>query len=181
MDRKGHLVQVLLFERPWSGRLRERESPANSSNVSRKGIEKIDDAPKFPDLSAGHDDVGRDFSGSDYSLDEEFGIPSVKRPGVKKKALEGMHEKLRRSRRTKKPVQRLTYDGYVACHCAYMAKVVQDVESTCFEDAIGDVKWEEAMDEETAALDGNKTWELVPLPKDQKSIGYNWIYKAKQG
>ena len=41
-----------------------------------------------------------------------------------KKALEGMNKKLRRSTRTKKPVQRLVYDSYVACHCAYMAKIV---------------------------------------------------------
>lgn len=139
-------------EKPWSGRLPERESPANSSNVSRKGKEKVDDAPQFPELNVCHDDVD---SGSDHSLDEEFGIPSVKTLGVKK-ALEGMHEKLRRSERTKKPVQQLKYDGYVARHCAYMAKVMQSVEPTCFEDAIGDVKWEKAMDEEMDALDANK-------------------------
>ena len=38
-------------EKPWSGRLREKESPASSSNVSRKGKEKVDDAPKLPNLS----------------------------------------------------------------------------------------------------------------------------------
>ena len=69
--------------------------------------------------------------------------------------------------------------GYVARHCAYMAKIVQDVEPTCFEDAIGDVKWEKAMDEEMAALDGNKTWEFVPFPNDKKAIGCKWVYKAK--
>ncbi|MGJ2631353.1 reverse transcriptase domain-containing protein, partial [Salmonella enterica subsp. enterica serovar Paratyphi A] len=166
------------FERPWSGRLNEREILANSSNVSQKGKENVDDAPQVPELSAGYDDVDRHSSGSDHSLDEEFGIPSVKTPGVKK-ALEGMHEKLRRSERTKKRVQRLKYDGYVARHCAYMAKIVQDVEPTCFEDAVGDVKWEKAMDEEMAALSDNKTWELVPLSKDIKLIGCKWVYKAK--
>ena len=59
----------------------------------------------------------------------------------------------------------MTYDSYVACHCAFMAKIVQDVEPTCFEDAIGDVKWEKSMHEEMAALDANETWDLVPLPK----------------
>ena len=44
------------------------------------------------------------------------------------------------------------YDGYVACHYAYMAKVVQDVEPTCFEDAVGHTLWDKAMDEEMAAL-----------------------------
>ena len=76
----------------------------------------------MPNLSAGHDDAEGDSSGSEHSLDDEFGIPSVKTPGVKK-ALEGMHSKLRRSSRVKKPVQHLRYDSYVARHCAYMAKM----------------------------------------------------------
>ena len=44
-----------------------------------------------------------------------------------------------------------------------MEKVVQDVEPTCFEDETGNVNWENAMDEEMAALNMNQTWELVPL------------------
>ena len=165
-------------EKPWSGRLRERESPASSSNVSRKGKEKVDEAPKLPNLSAGYDYADGDSSGSEQSLDEEFGIPSVRTPGVKK-ALEGMHAKLRRSSRVKNPVQRLMYDGYVAHHYAYMAKIVQDAEPTCFDDAIGNVKWEKAMDEEMAALDANETWDLVPLPENKNVIGCKWVYKVK--
>ena len=62
-----------VVENPWSGRLRERESPVGSSNVSRKGKEKVDDAPILPNLSAGFDDVEGHSSGSEHSLDEEFG------------------------------------------------------------------------------------------------------------
>lgn len=29
------------------------------------------------------------------------------------------------------------------------------------------------------ALYQNETWELVPLPKGKKSIGYKWVYKVK--
>ena len=35
------------------------------------------------------------------------------------------------------------------------------------------------MDEEMAALYGNDTWDLVPLPKDKKTIGCKWVYKVK--
>ena len=69
--------------------------------------------------------------------------------------------------------------SYVARHCAYMAKIVQDVEPTCFDDAIGDAKWEKAMDEEMAALDANETWDLVLLPKGKNVIGCKWVYKVK--
>ena len=60
-----------------------------------------------------------------------------------------------------------------------MAKIVRDLEPTCFDDAVGQAKWEEAMNEEMAALHVNKTWDLVPLPKDKNIIGYKWIYKVK--
>ena len=128
-------LSVSAIEKPWSGRLRDRDSPANSANVSQKGKEKVDDAPRMPNLSTSYEDVDANSSGSNHSLDEEFGIPSMKTLGVKK-ALQGMHEKLRRSERHQAPIDRLTYDSYVARHCAYMAKIVQDVEPTCFEEAI---------------------------------------------
>ena len=156
----------------------DRDSLANLANVSQKGKEKVDDAPRMPNLSTSCEDVDANSSGSKHSLDEEFGIPSVKTPSVKK-ALQGMHEKLRRSERRQAPIDRLTYDNYVARHCAYMAKIVQDVEPTCFEEAIGNAKWQKAMDEEISALDENETWDLVPLPNSKNVIGCKWVYKVK--
>jgi hypothetical protein len=60
-----------------------------------------------------------------------------------------------------------------------MVRVIQEVEPTCFEQAIKNPKWDNAMDEEMATLDANATWELVPLPKDKKTIGCKWVYKVK--
>ncbi|MCO5575141.1 hypothetical protein L7F22_028938 [Adiantum nelumboides] len=77
------------------------------------------------------------------------------------------------------PIERLTYDGYVAKHFAFMAMVAQDVEPTCFEETVENDKWQEAMNEEMDALYGNETWELVPLPKGKKPIGCRWVYKVK--
>ncbi len=86
---------------------------------------------------------------------------------------------VRRSTRVKYHVQRLTYDGFVAHHNAYMVKVIQEVEPTCFEQAVGNLKWDNAMDEKMATLDANAIWELVALPKDKKAIGCKWVYKVK--
>jgi len=64
---------------------------------------------------------------------------------------------VQRSTRVKYPTQRLTYDGFVAHHYAYMVRVIQEVKPTCFEQAVGNPKWDNAMDEEMAALDANAT------------------------
>ena len=84
-----------------------------------------------------------------------------------------------RSTRIKYPVDRLRYDGYTVHHYAYMVKVLEEPEPTCFEDAAGHKNWEAAMDEEMAALDANHTWDLMPLPHDKKAIGCKWVYKVK--
>jgi hypothetical protein len=60
-----------------------------------------------------------------------------------------------------------------------MMKVIHEVKSTCFEQAVGNPKWDNAMDEEMVALDANATWELVVLPEDKKAIGCKWVYKIK--
>ena len=136
----------------------------------------------MPELSAGFD-VDGESSGSQQSLDEEFGIPAIRTPGAKKAQstgkASGSDPQPRRSGRERVPVQRLTYDSYVARHYAYMAKIVQDVEPTSFEEAVGKREWEHAMDEEMVALDDNETWDLVQLPEGKKSIGCKWVYKVK--
>jgi hypothetical protein len=60
-----------------------------------------------------------------------------------------------------------------------MMRVIQEVEPTCFEQAVGNPKWDNAMDEEMVALNANATWELVALPKDKKVIRCKWVYKVK--
>jgi len=48
-----------------------------------------------------------------------------------------------------------------------------------FEEAIKDRKLIEAMDEEINAIERNKTWDLVELPKGEEVIGVKWVYKTK--
>ncbi|KAH9312281.1 hypothetical protein KI387_027316, partial [Taxus chinensis] len=42
-------------------------------------------------------------------------------------------------------------------------------------------KWKHAMKEEIDALIKKKTWDLVELPKNRKSVGCKWVYKLKKG
>ncbi len=116
-------------------------------------------------------------------MGEESRISSIITPGARmaKKVLKTPNNNngVRRSTRVKYPVQIFTYDGFIAHHYAYMVKIIQEVEPTCFEQAVGNPKWDNAMDEKMVALDANVIWELVALPKDKKAIGCKWVYKVK--
>jgi hypothetical protein len=87
----------------------------------------------------------------DKSMGEESIIPSVTTLGVQmaKKALKTHDDNngVKISTRVKDLVQIFTYDGFVAYHYAYMVKVIQEVELTCFEQTIRNPKWDNAMDE----------------------------------
>ena len=49
-----------------------------------------------------------------------------------------------------------------------------------FEEVVKDKKWIDAMDEEKNAIEKNKKWELVDLPKGKVVIGVKWVYKTKR-
>jgi hypothetical protein len=42
-----------------------------------------------------------------------------------------------------------------------------------------DPKWKAAMLEEMSAVEKNKTWELVELPRDMEVVGCKWVYTIK--
>lgn len=43
------------------------------------------------------------------------------------------------------------------------------------DEAIEEAKWRKAMDEETDAIERNKTWELTNLPKGHRAIRVKWV------
>ena len=64
-------------------------------------------------------------------------------------------------------------------NCAY-ALITNIDEPRSVKEALGmeDAgSWIEAMDDEMASLDKNKTWDLVPLPKGWKPIGSKWVFR----
>ncbi|MCO5573732.1 hypothetical protein L7F22_027506 [Adiantum nelumboides] len=81
---------------------------------------------RMPNVTTEHDDVDGHLSGSEHSLDEELSIPSIRTQGVRRlhveKKASGSNEKPHRFGRNEYQVDRLTYDGYVEEHFAFMAK-----------------------------------------------------------
>jgi hypothetical protein len=55
-----------------------------------------------------------------------------------------------------------------------------DREPIGFEKVVKDENWRNAKDEEIKAIEKNNTWELTTIPKEQKSIGVKWVFKAKK-
>jgi hypothetical protein len=45
--------------------------------------------------------------------------------------------------------------------------------------ALQDPKWVTAMQAEMDVLQANQTWELVPLPSGEKTIGCKWVFTVK--
>jgi hypothetical protein len=87
---------------------------------------------------------------------------------------------LRRSTRVRKQPERFGY-SMLDSSCAYALFTNTD-EPRSVKEALGmeDAgSWVEAMDDEMASLDKNKTWDLVPLPKGRKPIGSKWVFKKK--
>lgn len=62
----------------------------------------------------------------------------------------------------------------------FFAGPIDDNEPSCYDEAKGVHEWEKAMEEEISALDKNKTWELVPKPKDIEPVSCKWVYKIKR-
>jgi hypothetical protein len=151
---------------PWKRKLKSSNIVHNSSQTSSKNPH-VDDESNDSEESAG----------------EESRISSIITLKVQmaKKTLKIPHNinGVRKSTRIKYLVQRLAYDGFVAHPYAYMVRVIHEVEPTCFEQVVGNPKWDNAMDEEMVPLDANATWELVALPKDKKVIRCKWVYKVK--
>ncbi|XP_057719516.1 uncharacterized mitochondrial protein AtMg00820-like [Arachis stenosperma] len=63
-------------------------------------------------------------------------------------------------------------------HSAYSLAIL-NIELKCYEDAILEPCWREAIRAELDALNENKTWTLTSLPSDKKAIGCKWSFKIK--
>ena len=50
---------------------------------------------------------------------------------------------------------------------------------TTYSEAGNIPRWQDAMTNELLALEGNKTWDLVPRPPNTSVIGSKWVYSIK--
>ena len=62
--------------------------------------------------------------------------------------------------------------------CANLCLLSQ-IEPKSKKEASVDEFWVNAMKEELSQIGKNKTWELVPIPKDKNVIGAKWVFRNK--
>lgn len=71
----------------------------------------------------------------------------------------------------------ISYDHVSPKYQYYLSQFSNIVESTFYAEAIKDPRWVEAMKAKILALESNKTWTVVSLPKGKKPIGLNGYIK----
>lgn len=53
-------------------------------------------------------------------------------------------------------------------------------EPSSVEQALTELCWRNAMKAEMQAIEANKTWDVSGLPRNQKTIGLEWVFKVKK-
>ncbi|KAJ0435793.1 putative RNA-directed DNA polymerase [Helianthus annuus] len=73
----------------------------------------------------------------------------------------------------------VNYSSLSSDNLCFITSLNKTIEPTCFNEAVKDINWVQAMNSEMEALHRNNTWTLVDLPHGRKAIGCKWIYKIK--
>lgn len=58
--------------------------------------------------------------------------------------------------------------------------ILQDLESTCLDQAITDPQWHNAISQELTPLMHHGTWDVVPQPANHNVMGCKWIFIVKR-
>ena len=58
--------------------------------------------------------------------------------------------------------------------------MVVSEEPTCYQEAVTEGRWYEAMKNELKSIEKNNTWSLTELPLGYKPIGLKWVFKLKK-
>lgn len=73
----------------------------------------------------------------------------------------------------------VSYDSLSDFYRAFLGKLESVPIPRSVSQALQNPKWVTTMQTEMAALEHNHTWELVPLPVGEKTVGCKWVYSVK--
>ena len=73
----------------------------------------------------------------------------------------------------------MSYQNLSQNHKAFLSNLHTIPIPRNLSEALRNKEWENAMKLEMEALEKNKTWELVSLPKGKKLVGCRWVFTVK--
>ncbi|KAL5577658.1 hypothetical protein UlMin_019357 [Ulmus minor] len=84
---------------------------------------------------------------------------------------------------TKKPLYPISnfvaFDKFSPSHKSFLVSLNTIPIPTVLSEALSNEKWRQAMQVEMEALEKNRTWEIVDLPKEKKLVGCKWVFTVK--
>ena len=81
---------------------------------------------------------------------------------------------------TKHPISHfVSYNALSPTYRAFTSSVSSVSVPSNVSDALNQSQWKKAMMEEMEALEKNRTWDIVPLPRGKKPVGCKWVYTVK--
>lgn len=72
-----------------------------------------------------------------------------------------------------------TIEEVLNYECSGLCLLAAD-EPANVDEALGDERWNKAMEAELEAIEENNTWMLSELPKNHKAIRLKWVFKVKR-
>ncbi|KAI5327261.1 hypothetical protein L3X38_026657 [Prunus dulcis] len=114
------------------------------------------------------------------SIEESGAEPTVIPSQPRRNPTRDRHPPSRLQDYVRYPIHKfVNYSKVSHSHAAFLSKLSNESEPRNFQEANLQNVWRLAMEEELKALDENKTWSVVQLPKGKKVVGSRWIYKTK--
>ncbi|CAL9017645.1 unnamed protein product [Prunus brigantina] len=152
------------------------QSPVSEHNDSDSCMDEFDVIPPsaLPLPQSTHDSESSEVISNDLPVSTYQLPPRTTRGKPKVQYSPDIHAK------SKYPISHFVSTHRLSkSYASYLCQLSSVCVSTKLQDALSNPKWMDAMNVEMDALNKNKTWDLVPLPRGKKAVGCRWVFTLK--
>ncbi|CAL9010681.1 unnamed protein product [Prunus brigantina] len=152
------------------------QSPVSENNDSDSCMDEFDVIPPsaLPLPQSTHDSESSEVISNDLPVSTYQLPPRTTRGKPKVQYSPDIHAK------SKYPISHFVSTHRLSkSYASYLCQLSSVCVPTKLQDALSNPKWMDAMNVEMDALNKNKTWDLVPLPRGKKAVGCRWVFTLK--